>query len=101
LGVVETAATTDDVVGFAVTFKSMVPPSYDGGVTVVMTVTPFLLVMIAVTVVVPPMPVCSDVVVDLVTGVNLAVSNTFPDEVVLLLEVVELTRVWLDGTLEH
>jgi hypothetical protein len=82
----------------------MVPPSYDGGVTVVMTVTPFLLVMIAVTVVMLSELVCSDVVVDLVSWVNLGVSSTFIDEVVLLLEVIGLTRVWLDealNALEH
>ncbi len=93
-----------DVVGSAVTFKSMVPPSYDGGVTVVMTVTPFLLVMIAVTVVMLSELVCSDVVVDLVSWVNLGVSSIFIDEVVLLLEVIGLTRVWLDealNALEH
>ncbi len=82
----------------------MVPPSYDGGVTVVMTVTPFLLVMIAVTVVMLSELVCSDVVVDLVSWVNLGVSSIFIDEVVLLLEVIGLTRVWLDealNALEH
>jgi hypothetical protein len=46
-----------------------------------------------------PVPVCSNVVVDLVSAVNFGVSNTFTDEVVLLLEVVELTGVWLNGAL--
>jgi hypothetical protein len=48
--------------------------------------------------------VCSDVVVDLVSWVNLGVSSIFIDEVVLLLEVIGLTRVWLDealNALEH